>query len=97
MPLFDYEDEITDQNTLSRGRRQRRLEPFRGGLFFLRQLLPWFIWLAIIIPILGQIVGLGSLHPIIETYIETVREARVAIWERLIEMWRRIGALNGWW
>jgi len=97
MPLFDYQDEIIDQGRIAQARRNQRWERPRRIWRGFKRLVPWLILVGLILPAIGQLFGLGTVHPVLESYIEAMRVARVALWDVLSEIWRRIGALNGWW
>lgn len=83
MPLFDYEDEIIDQDRIARARRNQRLERPRRIWQGFKRLVPWLVLVGLILPAIGQLFGLGTVHPVLESYIETMRVARVAAWEGL--------------
>ena len=83
MPLFDYQDEIIDQGRLARARQNQRLEGPRRLWRGFKQLVPWLVLVGLILPAIGQLFGLGIIHPAIDAYIEAMRVARVALWDQI--------------
>lgn len=80
MPLHDFQDEIIDQNRIARFMRNQRREPFRRAWRGFKALIPWFILLGVIIPLIGHAISARDWHPIIATYIDSARAMQITLW-----------------